>query len=121
MSVLIRELIRNYNNLDIDAKIDLDKSIAVLIGTDVIDIEDIAIIEFYKQGHSLVVIAELIGRSKRTILRRLKNIVGMLGDDMGEPYLNDSIMRELQKRLGRTLNEHELILCRQIFNTFSGK
>jgi hypothetical protein len=121
MSVLIRELLRNYNRLEPDTKIDLDKSVGVLIGIDELDPEDIAIIEFYKLGHNLTVIAELIGRSRRTVLRRLKAIVDKVGNEMGEPYLNDSIIRELQRRLGRSLNERELVLCRQIINTFSGK
>jgi len=111
MSALVKELLRNYYNVDDSSKLDLDTAIKTLIDSGEFSEEELIILKLtIEQAHNSE-ITKIIGWKKSAINDRLTKIAKKIADFLGAEYQDDKLLKEVAFRLGRELTNDEEKFC----------
>ncbi|MDD2731242.1 MAG: hypothetical protein PHW33_03930 [Candidatus Portnoybacteria bacterium] len=117
MSIIVRDMIRNYYNLDDSSRLDLDRAIGKLIERDALVGDDLIILRLTLDGVHYTDVARTVGVVSRKVSRRIAIIADKLSDELGEEYQDDKIIKEVERRLGRPLTDEEMAFCWQVIKT----
>lgn len=111
MSVIIKDLIKNYYNLDSNAKFDLEYAIKVLAKQEKLSTAELIVIRMTIEGATQELIALAINTSLKTVDNRLNEASDKISNYLGDSYSDDQIIKKVEQRLGRPLTESELAFC----------
>lgn len=111
MSALVKELLRNYYDIDDNSKLDLDTAIGVLIASGEFSEEEIIILQLtIDQAHHSE-ISKVVGWKKTAINDKVNKIAKKIADYLGAEYQDEKILKEVGLRLGRELTPEEEKFC----------
>ncbi len=114
MSVIVRDMIRNYYDLDDSSRFDLDRAIEKLVKCGALDGNDLIILKLTLDGTHYSDVARIVGCGKSAVNRRLLSIANKLSDELGEEYQDDKIIKAVELKLGRPLTKDEEAFCWQV-------
>lgn len=114
MSVIVRDMIRNYYDLDDSSRFDLDRAIEKLIERGTLSGDDLVVLKLTLDGVHYTDVARTIGVVSRQVSRKIASIADKLSDELGEEYQDDKIIKAVELKLGRPLTEDEEAFCWQV-------
>jgi hypothetical protein len=111
MSTIVKEMLRNYYNIDDSSKFDLDRAIESLARQGSFSSEDLIVIKLTVDGVHYKEIAKVIEETASNVNFRLIKVAGKIADFLGDEYKDEKILREVASRLGRPLTSEEENYC----------
>jgi len=111
MSALVKELLRDYYNVDDSSKFDLNTAIEALIANGELSEEERVILRLVVDQTHNSEISKVIGRKKSTVNNKINKIAKKISDYLGAEYQDEKIIREAEVRLGRKLTPDEEKFC----------
>lgn len=111
MSALVKELLRNYYDLDESSKLDIDMAIRSLIDSGQFSEEERIILQLVIDQIHHSKISKAVGWKKSTVNNRINKIAKKIADYLGAEYQDEKIVREAELRLGRKLTSDEEKFC----------
>ena len=117
MSALVKELLKNYYNVDDSSRLDLDTAITALIESEEFSEEERIILQLtIDQAHNSE-IAKVVGRKKSTINNRVNKIAKKISNYLGAEYQDEKIIKEVEARMGRELTPDEIKFCWKVIRS----
>ena len=114
MSAIVKELLRNFYNIDESSKFDLETAIKSLAQSGELTDEDILIIQSIIENASIPEVVRTLKIPRNTLVRRFDEISDKIAQFLGEEYQDNRLLFEVEKRLGRPLTKEEVRFCRII-------
>lgn len=111
MSTLVKELLKNYYNIDDGSKLDLDTAIKTLIGSGEFSEEERIILQLIIDQAHYSEISEVVELKKSAINARVNKIAKKIADYLGAEYQDEKVIKEVALRLGRELTPDEEKFC----------
>jgi len=111
MSALVKELLRNYYDIDDASKLDLDTAIEALIDKAEFSEEERIILQFTIDQSTNSEISKAVGWKKSTVNNRVNKIAKKISDYLGAEYQDEKIIKEVGLKLGRELTSDEEKFC----------
>ena len=111
MSALVKELLRNYYDIDSTSKLDLDTAIEVLIASGEFSEDEIIILQLTIDQVHHSEISKVVGWKKTAIADKVNRIAKKIADYLGAEYQDEKIIKEVRVRLGRDLTPDEEKFC----------
>lgn len=111
MSTLVKELLRNYYNVDDSSRFDLDIAIKTLVDSGAFSEEELIILKLTIEQAHYSEISKIVGWKKSAINDRLSRVAKKIADYLGAEYQDDKILKEAAIRLGRELTHDEEKFC----------
>jgi len=114
MSALVKDLLRNYYDVDDNSKLDLNMAIKSLIESGELSEEERIILQLtIDQAHHSE-ISEAVGKKKSAINDKINKIAKKIADYLGVEYQDEKILKEVEFKLGRKLTSEEEEFCWKI-------
>jgi len=114
MSTLVKELLRNYYNIDDSSKLDLDMAIKALIDSGKFSEDERIILKLTIEQVHHSGISRVVGRQKSAVNAKINKIAKKIADYLGAEYQDEKILKEVEFRLGRALTPDEEKFCWKI-------
>lgn len=111
MSVIVKDLIKRYYQVDLNTRLDLDVAIQELSKQGIIDADGIVILNMVMEGVENSKIVDTIGVSVSTINRKLNDISNRIALYLGGTYDDSRILLTVEEKLGRPLTDEEVSFC----------
>jgi len=111
MSALVKELLRNYYDIDDASKLDLDTAIEALIDKAEFSEEERIILQLTIDQSTNSEISKAVGWKKSTVNNRVNKIAKKISDYLGAEYQDEKIIKEVGLKLGRELTSDEEKFC----------
>jgi transposase len=111
MSVIVRDLIKNYYNADYNSQFDIDFAIKKMTKLGQLTTEELIVIKLTMDGMDRHQIAKAISGSASTVRRRLREVSDKLSEYLGEEYSDSKIVERVELKLGRQLTNDEKEFC----------
>jgi len=117
MSTIVKEMLRNYYDLDDSSKFDLDRAMESLARQGSFTSEELIVLKLTIDGVHYKEIARLIEETASNINFRLIKIANKIAEFLGEDYKDEKILKEVASRLGRPLTAEEESYCWKVIKT----
>jgi len=111
MSVIVKDLIKNYYQVDSSTQFDLDFAIRTLAKKGILCPEELVVIKMIMEGAERQKIVDATGLSTPTIDRKLNEASEKVSKYLGEAYSDEKIINMAEYKLGRPLTETEIAFC----------
>ncbi len=112
MSVIVKDLIRNYYHVDESTQFDLDLAVKDLAKSGGLSSDELVVIKMTMEGAERHTIAEAISASSSsTVSKRLNSASKKIAAYLGDAYSDERILNRAEQKLGRPLTETEIAFC----------
>ena len=119
MSVIVKDLIKNYYQVDSSTRFDLDFAIVTLAKKNVLSGEELIIIKLSMEGVERSEIAKTIGAASSTsVSNKLNEASDKISSYLGKDYSDEKILDQAEQKLGRPLTETEIAFCWYIIKLY---
>ncbi len=118
MSAIVKELLRTYQNIDDDTRMDLDDAIELLENDGKLSEKNRVIIRLLKEGYTVTSMCEVMGRKRRAICYQIRATTDLVATVMGEEYSDQHLLEMVEKKLKRSLTSDELQVCLHIIRNW---
>jgi len=117
MAVIVKDMLRNYYDLDTTSKIDLDRAIQSLIDCETLVGDDLIIMQLIIEGANYREISKIINRNTRYVSTRFNDLAQTLADELGDEYQDTVILKRVSDKLGRPLTSDEEKFCWKVIRS----
>jgi len=112
MSVIVKDLIRNYYHVDESTQFDLDYAIKTLAERGALSSDELVVVKMTMEGAERHIIAQAINASSSTTVgNRLGEASRKIAEHLGGEYSDEKIINRAEQKLGRPLTETEIAFC----------
>ncbi len=108
---IVKDLLRNYYNVDDTSRLDLDRAIKYLVETNTISDEERIVLKLTIEQTDTRDIARTVNLGVTTTKRRLDSVSAKMADYLGVEYQDIKILKEVEDKLGRKLTPEEEQFC----------
>lgn len=111
MSVIVKDLIKNYYSIDPGEQLDIDFAVRVLARKEELTPDELIIIHMMMEGAHSDQIAKQINVTSPTVNLKFNKASEKIAKYLGENYCDDEIIRKVERKLGRQLTDLETRFC----------
>ena len=117
MSTLVKELLKNYYNIDDGSKFDLNSAIEVLASRGDLNADELIILQLTMEQAPPAEVAKAVYVGKSALNRRLTVVARKISDYLGREYQDEKIMEAVEVKLGRKLTAEESTFCWKVIRS----
>ncbi len=114
MSTIVKEMLKDYYNLDTSTILDLDRAITILVENGAFSSEELIVLKLVTDGTPTKEIAKTLNETVSNVNYRLIRISGLIADTLGAEYQDEKLLKEVEARLGRPLTPEEELFCQRV-------
>jgi hypothetical protein len=121
MSVFIKQLLRDYKQLDKNSRIDLSVALDKLKADNRLSLQEEQIVFYLKSEFSFRETAKMLELDYSTFMRRVRTLCKKLSQILGDYYTDEYILKLVEKKLSRPLTPSERKFCLRLIARFGYK